>query len=441
MICLNTEFIDARIQGGLLEFKIKKWPTTYSPMRLPADLLKYTPSRLTLLLSVSFLPYCATCIAVAQSARPSLSTRMQYDKGSDLSTYQPPVSQAKDIAPRSATTIPVVVHVIWQNAAENISDAQIQSQIEALNQDYRATNAEIDNIHPLFANLVADMELEFCLVATRRRLTTIPGIYNQLSGGRRRVCHSDLGGSDAVDPEHYLNIWLSDRSDNALGSATAPGEAPEGEDGVFMPPRYFGTMGTVSAPYNLGRTATHETGHYFGLLHPWGPGLENDNNCSGDDGIADTPLQFGTYRNTCPPFPMSSCGSPDMHPNFMNYTDDACMALFTPGQKAVVTTVLQQERPGLVEQDCMPLSIQAPRIVGGIPVYPNPCKDELWITLPSKEIDQLTIFDVRGRLVGRKKGINDSVVHWVNMDLSSGVYILQALTERGIYLQKLVVSK
>lgn len=338
------------------------------------------------------------------------------------------------------TTIPIMVHVVWFSADENISDAQIASQIEVLNKDYRAANIEFPDIHPLFDDLAADVELEFCLVGITRTQTSIPNIYNQLNNGKRRVCYTDEGGHDALDPEHYLNIWLSARSDGALGNATAPGEAVPEEDGVFIVPSYFGTTGTVNPPYHFGRTCTHEIGHYFGLQHLWGTGLENDSSCSGDDGIDDTPKQFGTYQNTCPFIPMSSCGSADMFMNFMNYTNDVCMAMFTEGQKERIQVVLQNMRTGLLEGNCAPVSTQLSNSKK-VFISPNPASAYIQFTLPTNDIYELTIFDFTGRLVSNSLPIQGPQAYYSTSHLPKGNYLLRIRNGQKIYMNKLLIVR
>jgi hypothetical protein len=340
---------------------------------------------------------------------------------------------------RAVTTIPIVVHIIWNTADENISDAQIASQLEVLNEDYRRTNVEIPSIHPLFDDLSADMELEFCLVATTRTQTTISGIYNQFNSGKRRVCYDDEGGHDAISPDRYLNIWVSGRSDNALGSATAPGQTIAAEDGVFIDPAFFGTTANVAPPYDLGRTLTHEIGHYFGLQHLWGSGLENDNNCSGDDGIEDTPLQFGTYQGQCPAQLFTSCGSPDMHMNFMNFTDDACMAMFTNGQKAAVQSTLSGARSGLLTSDCLPLSSENLIADESVLLYPNPASDEIWVQLSTKDEYEITIFTTEGRLLSRYTQKNNPLLRLEITHFPRGIYYVKIARGKHFTMKKMIV--
>ncbi len=336
--------------------------------------------------------------------------------------------------------IPVAVHIVWHTPAENLSMAQINSQITALNEDFRALNAQIPDIHPLFDGLFADTEIEFCLAAVTRTPTEVPGIATTFEGGMRRVCYTALGGRDGFDPGHYLNIWVAGRSDGALGYATFPGESAAAEDGVFIRPDAFGTAGTVSPPFHLGRTCTHEVGHYFNLQHLWGP-FEDNFSCNQDDGVADTPLQAESYRGACPTLPPLSCGTPDMYMNFMNFTDDACMALFTPGQKQRMLAAIQVFRPGLLASSCDPVSTGSTRKPGSAPaLLPNPVSNQLQLQVEGNEQTQLAIFDLAGRLVHQTAATGPVVTvdcSWIN----PGNYYIKIRHGNKIHFKKLIIAR
>ncbi|HFS67267.1 MAG TPA: zinc metalloprotease [Flavobacteriia bacterium] len=213
--------------------------------------------------------------------------------------------------------IPVYVHVVYSNSNENISDAQINSQITVLNNDFRRTNADANNTPTEFAAVADDMEIEF----------TLAGVY------RHSNATSSWGTNDAVKaayppitPETHLNIWVCNIGGGILGYAQFPGGSPS-TDGVVIGPNFFGNQGYVSAPFNEGRTATHEVGHYLNLRHIWG-----DGRCNRDDYVSDTPTSDRSNYG-CPSYPTTHCRSTDMTMNYMDYTDDACMNTFTTGQK------------------------------------------------------------------------------------------------------------
>jgi len=223
--------------------------------------------------------------------------------------------------------IPVVVNVIYRTATENISDAQIQSQIDVLNEDFHATNADVGLTPPAFSGVVANFDIQFVLVATNRKQST-----KRSWGVNDAMKKSNQGGINPTNPTENLNIWVVNRMTSGgstiLGYAQFPGGNPA-TDGVVIGYNFFGRVGTLSAPFNKGRTATHEVGHWMNLRHIWG-----DATC-GSDLVSDTPTH-NTANFGCPTYPhLSTCsGRPvEMTMNYMDYTDDACMFMFSGGQK------------------------------------------------------------------------------------------------------------
>lgn len=238
---------------------------------------------------------------------------------------------------RALVTIPVVVHVVWNTAAENISDAQIQSQITVLNNDFRKLNSDAGNVPSAFSGLAADANIEFCLATTNPSGNATTGINRVQTtatsfGTNNTVKSSSTGGANAWDRNKYLNIWVCDISGGILGYAQFPGGTAS-TDGVVIDYQYFGTIGTATAPFNKGRTATHEVGHWLNLYHIWG---DDGTGCTGSDLVSDTPNQADENYG-CPTFPQVSCSNGpngDMFMNYMDYTDDACMNMFSTGQSA-----------------------------------------------------------------------------------------------------------
>ncbi|WP_304235713.1 zinc metalloprotease [Jiulongibacter sediminis] len=216
--------------------------------------------------------------------------------------------------------IPVVVNVIYSNADENISMAQIQSQIDILNADFSASNNDLNQVPSLFSSSVGDMDIHFTLATVNRKSS------NKTSWGTRDAMKSSKrGGIDATDPENNLNIWVCEIGGGILGYAQFPGGSAS-TDGVVIGPRFFGSTGYVVSPFDEGRTATHEVGHWLNLRHIWG-----DGGCGVDDFVDDTPLSDGPNYG-CPSFPTVRCGTTDQTMNYMDYVDDACMYMFTGGQ-------------------------------------------------------------------------------------------------------------
>lgn len=358
-------------------------------------------------------------------------------------TESPSDSPPLAITLRETLTIPVAVHIVWRTPSENISDAQVESQIEVLNRDFRALNAEAAAVPSLFSPVLADMEIEFCLVAITRTQTEISGISALYQGGKRRVCYSELGGRDAIDPGHYLNIWVAGRADGACGDAPLPGQntpVPAAEDGVFVQPECFGTLGTAMPPYQLGRTTTHEIGHWLNLKHLWGDGLE-DPLCQTDDLVADTPEQAYSYQGECPTHPSLSCGSADMFMNFLNFTDDACMAMFTEGQKARAWAAINTYRPGLLEANCEPVPAREAPKESAVLLLNNPADSWATLQLPEKDIFEIAIFDSAGRLVFVQNRIQSACFHIDTRSFISGIYYIKIRDEGKIHTKKLIIAR
>lgn len=244
-------------------------------------------------------------------------------------------------------SLPVVIHVIYSNPTENISREQVRSQIQVLNQDYRRTNPDKISTPAEFQRVAADAQIEFCLASIDPQGQPTDGIDRiSISGApfKDRFINDIIKPNTIWDPRKYMNIWVVNIADGILGYAQFPlssglggiptGPTDESTDGVVIHYNAFGTMGTASAPFNRGRTATHEVGHWLGLRHVWGDGP-----CTVDDYCADTPPtsdpNFGCQTG------LRGCFGLAMVQNFMDYSDDVCMNVFTYDQKARMRAVLE----------------------------------------------------------------------------------------------------
>jgi hypothetical protein len=251
---------------------------------------------------------------------------------------------------QGCTKIPVVVHVVYRTNQENISKAQIDSQIDVLNADYRKKNADISNVPVCFKSFVCDARIEFELAKTDPNGNQTDGIVRKKTNvngftSNDAVKSSSSGGSDAWPYDKYLNIWVCRLAGGLLGYAQFPG-GPASTDGIVITYTAFGTNGTVAAPFDKGRTATHEVGHWLNLRHIWG---DDDGACSGSDYVSDTPNQGGPNYGT-PSFPTISCGNGpngDMFMNYMDYVDDASMNMFSCGQVARMQAALDGPRASI----------------------------------------------------------------------------------------------
>ncbi|MEO6224056.1 MAG: zinc metalloprotease, partial [Vicinamibacterales bacterium] len=237
-------------------------------------------------------------------------------------------------------TIKTVVNVVYKTADQNVSDAQINSQIAALNKDFRATNPDKAQTPLPFKGLITDPRVTFKLVNVTRTQTSVNGFSFD-----DKVKKVATGGIAPHLPKAHLNLWVCALTGGLLGYAQFPG-GPGSTDGVVINYRAFGTNGTAQAPFNKGRTATHEVGHYLNLRHIWG----DTPDCSGSDVVADTPNCAGPNFGT-PAWPVVTCNNGpngDMFMNYMDYTDDNAMFMFTAQQVLRMRTTLDTVRSGLV---------------------------------------------------------------------------------------------
>jgi hypothetical protein len=225
--------------------------------------------------------------------------------------------------------IPVVVNVLYKTTAENIALAQIQSQIDVLNEDFKGTNADVTKVPSLFTSVKAlDSKIRFVLDAVIRKSTKKTSWTTNDA-----MKKSSQGGISPTSPTSKLNIWVCTLGGGILGYAQFPGGS-SATDGVVVLNRAFGSRskfpsGYYTTTFDLGRTTTHEVGHYFNLRHIWG-----DATC-GNDQVGDTPLHTGANYG-CPAANLrSTCtGTPVMMTmNYMDYSNDACMYMFSAGQK------------------------------------------------------------------------------------------------------------
>jgi hypothetical protein len=351
---------------------------------------------------------------------------------------------------RAVVTIPVVVHVIYKVNIQNISDAQIHSQIDVLNQDYGRTNADTTLTPAAFDSVAANTGIQFCLATQDPNGNPTTGIERRQNTSVSTWSNNEemksfvTGGLDAWDRNRYLNIWVCTLANPFLGFTQMAGNPDSLNDGVVVTSRAFGNTGYVTPPFHLGRTTTHEVGHWLGLIHIWG---DDSGACSGDDNISDTRLQ-ASETTGCPVFPVLDTCSPVypgiMFMNYMDYTDDACMNMFTNGQAVAMNTAIAVFRPGiLLSNGCGPVGINEIINQNDISVYPNPANGELYVTsnmLYEKSV--IEICDVVGQRVIQLQTSNLKPQTAIDVSsLEAGTYFLKITSSNSIRTARFNIAR
>jgi len=382
-------------------------------------------------------------------------------------------------AERSPLNIKVVVHVVWNDPAENLADSVIENQIQVLNEDFNHLNADTSNLRPAFQPVAGNANIHFQL-ADIVRVETNELFALDLFGGTLlpELKHNNQGGSDAWDTEKYLNLWVCKIQPtsifgipvgqvlgfafppNDLGHWPAASGAPNpDEDGVVIDYRMMGrnNPNTIENPATggpllvNGRTPTHEIGHYLGLRHIWGDGgLLGPNNCDQSDGVDDTPFanaqsefDCNLQRNSCAQVEIFyNDDMPDLVENFMDYSSETCMNMFTKGQVELMRNVLTGPRSGLLENTS----------VNTLPfqnlnwsVSPNPSNGWFALDIESGYNQQVlvSIFSLEGKMMleSMERSLS-SGTHRLTMDGSNwpdGMYFVVLKTEDGSSVRKVVI--
>ncbi len=366
-------------------------------------------------------------------------------------------------------TIPVVVHVVYKNAAQNIPDTQIVRQVQILNECFRLQNPNFQGIRPIFDSLGADIEVEFCLAATDPQGNPTTGIVRKSAPSNAsfdplfnfdKVKSSATNGDDAWPHDKYLNIWTCDMSIFGtvvvLGYATFPG-GPANVDGVVIQSQYFG-LGTAPSPNNLGRTTVHEVGHWLGMRHIWADDdTQSGVHCDSSDFVDDTPNASAKSQSDCN-LTMNSCANeapywgtidpPDMVENYMDYSADACMALFTLGQKARMYSFFNTDSARFAIQTspagCSAVGIkdQYAYFSDHVFVYPNPASDVLHLNFTQLTLADLAyeIYDQTGQLVKTSKELTFQNTIPL-FELSNGLYLVKVLNSQAQAVKKIAIQR
>ena len=352
--------------------------------------------------------------------------------------------------PNTIYIIPVVVHVLYFTNGQNISDAQIRSQIDVLNEDFGRTNADTTNTPQPFDSLASSTSFQFCLAnrdpngattnGIERRQTTVQGFQTD-----DNMKFYSSGGLNAWNVNKYLNIWVCDLGGQVIGYGEEPSGFHTNTFGVVVHYSAFGRTGVVSAPYNLGRTCTHEISHCFNLYHIWG----DEDLCSGSDYVSDTPNQAkATYG--CHSFPfaeMCTVNYPGvMYMNYMDYSDDDCMNMFTVGQAARMLASVNSYYPSLKTSDgCLSNGIESLSDFE-FRIYPNPSSGILDVNMfTSKNIGstaKICITDILGKAVYETVINNpNGFVHRLDIhNLNKGIYFVTVYNDNFKKTEKISLT-
>jgi len=369
-------------------------------------------------------------------------------------------------------TVPVVFHIVYNTEAQNLPDNVIHSQIEVLNEDYRRWNADAADTREIFLPVAADVEIQFQLAdydplgnpttGITRTNTTRTGFAMDFFSNENtldEVKSTTTGGADAWDPQRYLNIWVCMIEPSFVGQvfgmayppdglANWPGQssAPtQGVDGVIVHYTCVGRNNPAAGDDGLddndmGRTLTHEVGHYLGLRHIWGDELFF-NICSEDDGIEDTPRSGLGDQNQCN-YNANTCEQnepddlPDMLENYMDYTKEHCYNMFTQGQKEHMRYVLQEKRAGLLAGDVISVNPYNQDMVK-VQIWPNPAADKLNVQTEINRDAQYTISNLLGETI-LQGALTTPVIDIAT--LSSGIYILSVNSRKAYGMTRFVVQ-
>lgn len=339
--------------------------------------------------------------------------------------------------------VPVVVHVLYKNSTQNVTDAQITSEFAVLNEAYSNTNASGANTPAPFKAMAGNAELEFCITQVAPDGTATTGIERKQVpssfDGEKDYFNPGNGGIAPWDPQKYLNVYLVELTAGNLGFTYTPGAAPAGEEGVVIDYRAWGTVGEAAnnQPNHLGKTAVHEFGHYFNLEHIWGP----NGGCSDDDGVTDTPPQ-DQESGGCPTFPTfdncTTSGDGIMFMNYMDYVDDNCMTLFTQGQVQRMQAAVAGPRASLTSSTmCFKLSVNNVPDADFV-ITPNPAND--WITIKlQRNVDfHVDVVNSMGSVVikaNAERLASLSVAH-----LPAGVYSVKVTCDNKTTTEKIIIT-
>jgi hypothetical protein len=371
--------------------------------------------------------------------------------------------------------VPIVFHIVLNSSQltqldpATITD-RINTQIQVLNEDYDRGNADSVDIPTAFKQLYQSTNIKFALTHKDPSGNYTPGyeIVNTTSSGfdytTQDAKHSSKGGADAWDVTKYINVWVINFSPaTVIGLTVAPSYTISGgyatdEMGIQIcygtfgrrtsPGEYFLPYGS-GTPFDKGRTLSHEMGHFFEMIHVWG---DDGGLCPGsggsDDGIPDTPPQ-ADHTYGCPTYPLvDACsGAPNgiMFMNFMDYTDDACMHMFTRDQDSVMYSQLL---PGgesyslTTHHDLLEVPENfSPTEIDFI-VSPNPTSGNITVTFINKPyaLQSIKVLNTLGQQVKYISATQSSVYAIDLTSMAKGMYFVECNYATGKEVRKILLQ-
>jgi len=392
-----------------------------------------------------------------KSQDPDVEKRMQLNEEL-IANYSNQMQNQRTAS--TVVTIPVVFHILYTSTSPflNISTARILDQLATLNADYSRHNTDTANTPAPFKGVAANTNIQFCL-ATRdpygnfttgiiRKQVTASG-FDPITNDN--IKFSSLGGDDAWSTKNYLNIWVANfngASSSLLGISQMPGQDTLTDGCCVLYSTVGGNTYNGTLPgLNLGRTLTHEVGHWFALRHIWG---DDGGTCSGSDAVNDTPNQGGENYN-CPTYPVNdNCNATAagvMFMNYMDYVDDGCMNMFTTGQATRMNSAINLLRTSIkTSLGCSaPVGIQDMPLASQVSVYPNPSAGLITLagTLVNPGHVEIRIVSMLGETVFLKALKNASGLE-ESIDLSGaapGVYTITLTGKEGVINSKFVLAR
>jgi hypothetical protein len=362
-------------------------------------------------------------------------------------------------------TIPIVFHVVYKSAAQNIADSYLNAQVDLLNKSYARLNSDTTNMRSIYQSRVGASKVRFVIDQVIRVQTTKNSFdvssTSGMSGGDD-VKIAVYGGSDAVSPDKKLNIWVCnltiDGTDGLIGYAYPPAGAPNWPagsnapfielDGIVID--YTDVGGPAKQPIGFsygfrGKALVHEVGHYLGLRHIWG---DDNGACPGqagykDDGLSDTPVtadasnfDCNKTKNTCTE---SSGDLPDMVENYMDYSSESCQNSFTKMQVSAMEYVLDNIRT----QIRVPVGVaETDELTKQITVYPNPATDQLYIDLNRLDYNEvnITLMSALGQtMINTLSTKGNNLIELNTSNFAPGIYYLNMSVDHVNRVTKKVI--